>query len=85
MCMCVCVFTNGVVVEGTVEKRALEIFELFAFALVFSRFRTIKFLLLKKSRIERIAASRVLNQWARKVSRVIRSVVIRRMRAFDTF
>ena len=51
----------------------------------FSRFRTIKFLLLKKSRIEWIAASRVLNQWARKVSRVIRSVVIRRMRAFDTF
>ena len=75
--MCIRVFTNGVVLEGMVEKRGFEIFESFEFELDLSKIRTIKFLLLKKSRIEWIAASRVLNQWARKVSRVIRNVVLR--------
>ncbi len=41
--------------------------------------------LLKKSRIEWITASRVRNQLARKVSNVIESVVIRQLKAFDTF
>ena len=41
--------------------------------------------LLKKSRIEWITASRVRNQLARKVSHVIESVVIRQLKAFDTF
>ena len=77
--MCIRVFTNGVVLEGMVEKRGFEIFESFEFELDLSKIRTIKFLLLKKSRIEWIAASRVLNQRAQKVSRVIRNVVLRQL------
>ena len=77
--MCIRVFTNGVVLEGVVEKRGFEIFESFEFELDLSKIRTIKFLLLKKSRIEWIAASRVLNQRAQKVSRVIRNVVLRQL------
>ena len=59
------------------RNERFEIFESFEFELDLSKIRTIKFLLLKKSRIEWIAASRVLNQRARKVSRVIRNVVFR--------
>ena len=61
------------------RNERFEIFESFEFELDLSKIRTIKFLLLKKSRIEWIAASRVLNQWARKVSRVIRNVVLRQL------
>ena len=51
----------------------------------FAKIRTINSHLLKKSRIEWITASRVRNQLARKVSHVIESVVIRQLKAFDTF
>ena len=77
VCVCVCLLMASCWKEWSRNERSN--FALVWVCVGFSRFRTIKFLLLKKSRIEWIAASRVLNQWARKVSRVIRSVVIRPM------
>ena len=60
-----------------VEKRAVRILNCFGLQLDLSKIRTIKFLFVKKSRIYWITASRIRNQLARKVSHVIRIIVIR--------
>jgi len=79
------VFNNGVLLEGMVEKRVVRILNCFGLQLDLSKIQTIKFLFVKKSRIEWMTASRVRNQLARKVLHMIRCVVICQVKAVDTF
>jgi hypothetical protein len=83
--MYVSVFNNGVVLEGNGRETSGSNFELFWVAVGFSKIRTIKFLFVKKSRIQWITSSRIRNQLARKVSHMIIIVVIRAVKAVDTF